>query len=132
MDVSKMVSGPDDGKWYIMPGTEFEGKEKAVKIKVRQPKPKKIREIRDSCKRRKFGGRRNEEELDESAVNVLLLDECVLDWKNIEQDGKPLPCTLANKQMLDDNWQAFSQFWNNIFMDGQNADDLIVEEQEKN
>ncbi|KKL91581.1 hypothetical protein LCGC14_1893240, partial [marine sediment metagenome] len=52
--------------------------------------------------------------LDNDKLNLLLLDECVRSWKNIEQDGEELECTMENKRLLDENWDKFNALWNAV------------------
>lgn len=50
---------------------------------------------------RKFVRGRQIEELSEPTFYAAMWDYCILDWKGIcDADGKPIPCTAANKALL--------------------------------
>ena len=105
MDVGKFLNGSEIAEWRRIPGTN-------VEIKMRLVRPIRMREIGQQAKRLSYDGRRSTPETNADEFNRLLLDECVGDWKNIESEGKPLPCTRENKILLDNNWPAFSRTWN--------------------
>jgi len=108
MDISTYLNGSEIAVWHRIPGTN-------VEVKVRLLKPGKMRDVLARSKKMRYNGRRSEEYTDQAELNRIILDEVVVDWKNIERDGSPLPCTAENKRLLDDNWPAFSTAWNSAW-----------------
>lgn len=121
MDITRIVSpNGDDGQWYRIPGTE-------AQLKIRQIKPKRQREIIRECTRKFTRRRQLIEEVDNERANRLFLLESVVDWKAVEKDGTPLAVTNENKVLLDDNWPAFSDLWNNVLV---REDELVASVEE--
>ncbi len=106
MDVTKIITGDREPKWFRIPT----GGENEPEVLVKTPAPKKIREI---SKRAGLVNVRRFDENDLSNDRFLsdLCDYMIIDWKNIrlELDGKvvDLPCTRENKVALMDNWIEF-------------------------
>ena len=107
MDIGEILNGGPTAEWYTVPSTE-------VKVQIRNPKPSRRREIvRQSTRSRMSRGQRIEW-LDNDELNRLLLDECVLGWKNVEHNGEAFECTPENKRALDENWDKFNALWNAV------------------
>lgn len=107
MDIGNILNGGPEPEWYTVPGTE-------AKVQIRNPKPSRRREIVRQATRTRMSRGQRVEILDNDKLNLLLLDECVRSWKNIEQDGEELECTMENKRLLDENWDKFNALWNAV------------------
>lgn len=107
MDIGNILNGGPEPEWYTVPGTE-------VQVQIRNPKPSRRREIVRQATRTKMSRGQRAEILDNDKLNLLLLDECVRNWKNIEQNGEELECTTENKRLLDENWDKFNALWNAV------------------
>ena len=106
MDVTKIMAGDREPKWFRIPT----GGENEPEVLVRTPAPKRMREI---SKRAGVANVRRFDENDLSNDRFLsgLCDYMIIDWKNIrsELNGESveLPCTRENKIVLMDNWLEF-------------------------
>ena len=107
MDISEILSGGPEATWYTIPGT-------AVQVQITSPKPSRRREIVSKATRVRMSRGQRTEWLDNDELNRLLLDECVLDWKNVERNGEKFECTSENKLALDENWGKFNALWNAV------------------
>ena len=107
MDIGEILDGGPAAEWYTVPGTE-------VKVQIRNPKPSRRREIVRQATRVRMSRGQRIEWLDNDELNRLLLDECVLDWKNVERNGGKFECTPENRLALDENWDKFNALWNAV------------------
>lgn len=125
MDIGKIVKEDVEATWEKIPGSDAE-------VCVRRPKPKRVRQIIKSCTKRRLVKGKYINIRDDDRMNQMLMDECVVDWKKIEMDGKPLEVTIENKTLLDDNWTQFSDTWNAAVSDEVAAYEALEEEQRGN
>ncbi len=106
MDVTKIVAGDREPKWFRIPT----GGENEPEVLVRTPSPKKIREM---SKRAGLSSARRFDEKDLTNDRFLseLCDYMIVEWRNIksEVDGEltDLPCNRENKISLMENWTEF-------------------------
>ncbi len=106
MDITKHLA-EQEARWYTMSDTD-------VQIKIRLLKPKRMRQLKAKATRRG--------EFDDIRLGVLMLHECVVDWKNVkaEQNGSSeaveIECDGANRTLLNDYWTEFSTFWQDIVL----------------
>ncbi len=107
MDIGDILNGGPAAEWYTVPGTE-------VQVQIRNPKPSRRREIVRKATRVRMSRGQRVEFRDDDELNQLLLDECVLDWKNIERNGDKFECTPENRRALDENWDRFNALWNAV------------------
>ena len=107
MDIGKILDGGPAAEWYTIPGTE-------VQVQITSPKPSRRREIVRKATRVRMSRGQRTEWLDSDELNRLLLNECVLDWKNVERNGEKFECTSENKLALDENWGKFNALWNAV------------------
>ncbi len=122
MELNDCLRDTQEGRWVKVEGTDAE-------IHVMVPTPKRMRRLRHRCMRRARQGRT---EVDDDKLHALLLEECVIGWKNINKDGEPLPCTSENKHMLDDSWTAFAVCWQEVVAGLVEELEHKEEEEEKN
>lgn len=79
------------------------GGDKTTSYTIQKLTPEKSREIRKDCTTKKMDRRSHTfiEDVDGDALQDALIDFCLKDWTNVLDDGKPVPCVLANKLRLD-------------------------------
>lgn len=118
MDVSNLIGGADIGEWFPIAGTN-------ATVKIQVIKPFKMREIREQC-------RQHSGKTDLVALNDAIRDAAVMDWKGIEKDGAPLPCTPENKKLLDENWTDFNSLWNSVITSNAEERARMLEQKRKN
>lgn len=107
MDIGEILNGGPVAEWYTIPGTK-------VQVQIANPKPSRRREIVRKATRVRMARGQRTEWLDSDELNRLLLDECVLDWKNVERNGDKFECTSENRIALDENWGKFNALWNAV------------------
>jgi len=125
MDVTKLMKGEEIKDWYKIPDSE-------ALVEIKQVPPKKMEMFSEECQIPINPGRSLETKLDQKKYTKMLIDEAVLAWKNIEMDGKPLPCTRENKIKLDECWLSFRLLWNDVVIHAKKMESLKVEEDRKN
>ena len=126
MDITKIVQEDDAGDWFPLEQAE------KVKIKIRKLKPKDLKFMRKQAMQRKFTNGHIGQTFDNESFGNMILDKSVVDWEGIEMDGKPLPCTKENKELLNDNWAAFSGLWNKVVAEILADDYMFMEELQGN
>ena len=116
MEIGHFLDGKgEQGKWYVLPS--MKGKPKAVEILIRCPKPSRTRELRSEATIVVNENGHKTKQVDEDKIYELIRDECIVDWKNIDHDGKPFPCNTENKKILDENWNEFNLYWNKVYVE---------------
>ena len=125
MDVTKFINNEEIVDWYKVSDSN-------VEIKIKQIPPKKMDMFRKQCLVIINPGRSMAKEVNEDKLNDMLLHEAVVEWKNIEMGGKPLPCNRENKIALDGSWTPFHELWNQVVTNPKNMEALRVEEDLKN
>ena len=126
MNINSILTEEDPGKWYPIKGFS------KVKVKIRNLKPKERTELGEQCTRERMRRGRIEETIDTEALNKLLLDRCVVDWENIEDNDGPMECNFENKMKLNENWLEFSELWNGVYLSGETNTEDIKEALVKN
>lgn len=112
MNVSRFLKGEDlDAKWYTIPETN-------VQVQIRDMKPHRRREIVRSSTITKQKRGQTIRDLDDKKLTELSIRECIVGWKNIEdENGEPLAFNLENAILLDRNWPDFAALWNSVVED---------------
>ena len=107
MDIGKVLAR--EGEWHTIDGYEN------VEVLIRASTPKNMRDLvkRFSKKIRVKGT--VTEDYDWDQINYALVQDTVMDWKGIEQDGQPLPVSQESKRMLFDSWPAFNALCNAVW-----------------
>lgn len=123
MEFKSLVNG-DEGVWlpYL----------KGVEIQVRPIPPKEIKRLQKVCTTSKWKKGKLIETLDIDQFGLLSTQAAVQDWKGIDLDGKPLPCTPENIELLSNQVGSFNEFVMNALDD---LDKKVLEKnqgQEKN
>ena len=131
MDVTKYLDGEgSEPQWYKM---YPEGAENSPQLKILILTPKRIDSLYEQCSGNKFTGRRNQRQFDNRKFLRAILTEMVLDWKFIDgPDETPLECNIQHKMKLDEQWTQFRQTWFTVYLEGEDAEYLLVEEERKN
>lgn len=105
MDLAKIkaIEKAEAGVWVpliFVDGTELDSEFLIVgtdsKVYLRKQREIANRRIEQVQKNRKKIISQDEIE----TQNIELLAECILDWKNVDYNGKPLECTTENKIMI--------------------------------
>ena len=101
MELHDLFKQQREGKQVTIPGTD-------VQLDLMPVVPKKLRQLHKQCT---TFDRRGAQVIDREQLHYLLLDLCVVGWKNVVMEGKELSCNGENRRILDDNWTAFSICW---------------------
>ena len=126
MNIGKYLNGTEIAEWRPIPGTNAE-------VKFRVIKPKRMRELLEQARKPFYDGRRSGEKTDSTTLNNLMLDEMIVEWKNIEDaNGSPLACTADNKRLLEENWPAFSTLFNQVWLERGEREAVATEDSQKN
>lgn len=126
MDIGFMLNGASLGEWHKI-GTS------GAEVKMRGLRPSEKRKIFQKAQMKPMEkDKDNERQMDLQLLNDLLLECCIVDWKNIEKDDKPFPCTLENKKILDDFWPEFNRLWNSVYNNIIKEQEVILEADLKN
>lgn len=90
-----------EGTWYHIAGSNAE-------VSIRRATPKQLREyVRRFSHKIKVKGTITED-YNWDQISSAMLQETIVEWKNIEQDDAPLPVTSENRLMLFDIWPEFN------------------------
>jgi hypothetical protein len=97
------------GVWFY-----FGDDEKAGGVCIRFASADKLKEIAKKTTTTKNEWRNHKpvesKKIDEDKHDLLLWDYCIVDWKNVNEDGKPIKCNAKNKSMLMGGAPVFSSF----------------------
>ena len=126
VDIAQFLNGDPEGVWYNVPGAP------KAEVRIKLIKPKRQRELTAQCTSRRIARSRVMPELDEDKYMRLLLDEAIVDWRGIEQDGAALPVSFETKRLLDENWPAFSNLWMSVLGVQNRLDEAYEEALQKN
>lgn len=130
VDIGDIVgNGAEGGTWYDIPGTKGE---KRPRLLIKDLKPVKRRELVKRCTTRKRSRGGIDERVDFEKLSELILEQCVIDWENIEKDGEKLEVNQVNKVLLNDNWTEFEALVTAVVGDDQALQGAIQEIESKN
>lgn len=131
MDVTKILAGNREPKWFTIPT----GGQNEPTVLVKIPSPKALREIgkRSGVESRRF----EEEDLSNETFLADLCDYMILEWKNIrteDADGTivDLVCSRENKVACMDNWLEFYSVILDIVLAHKVQAEAVREKDEKN
>lgn len=126
MDISQFLKeGHLDARWYKIPGTE-------VEVQIRNLKPHRRSHFVRQCTIKKTKRGRLTQDVDDKRLNELYIRECIVGWKNIEDDGKPFPFSPENAILLDQHWPEFNALWNSVIEDLSTIAEEVQETEEGN
>ena len=57
------------------------------------------------------------QDVNDQRLNELFIRECIVGWKNIEEDGESFPFSPENAILLDQHWPEFNALWNSVIED---------------
>lgn len=121
LDITQFLNGGPEAKWYRVPGYPN------AEIQIQNIRPTRRRDILKSCTRSKMRRGVLLQETDDDKLGRLLLAECVVGWRGIEQGTEDFPCTPENKILLDDNWAEFNTLWNAVLGNLTGLDEAMAE-----
>ena len=100
-DISNLTGGVKEGVWLKV----VEG----IRVKLKSATPEYRKKLLKRCSAIRFKQHRRYDELDDIKFDSLLAKHVVVDWE-MEQDGKPFPCTSENKEWLMNKSTVFNDF----------------------
>lgn len=131
MDVTKILAGNREPKWFTIPT----GGKNEPTVLVKIPSPKALREIgkRSGIESRRF----EEEDLSNETFLADLSDYMILEWKNIRAEDAEgaivdLVCNRENKIACMDNWLEFYSVILDIVLAHKLQAEAVREKDEKN
>lgn len=108
MDLSSLKNGKSEGTWYPIPGDQ------EARIKIRRVSPGRLNEINNLCTAKKFRRGNMYEETDDAMAARLLMDDSIVDWEGITDNGQSLEVNTENKVRLCNEWTEVAVLWNAV------------------